>query len=385
MFFRKRKSLLSGHHPDYIILGALFFLLLAGFLILSSASSDLGKIKFNDTYHFIKGQFLKGFLPGVAGFLLGYFIYYRYLKKFAPFLFLINIFLLVAVFTPLGYQAHGSFRWINLGPLSFQPSEFLKITFIIYLASLLSSSHMKNLKQGWKAYFLFVFVCAIAGGLIFLQPATTMAVIILASGVVMYIYSGAPVKQLLLTGLIGVVLIGFLVAVTPYRFYRFAPFWNSTIGGAVPSFKINIEATDTFHIDQSKMAIGSGGLTGVGFGQSTSKYNLLPEPMGDSIFAVIGEEFGFIGSVFIIFLYALIFWKGTYIVKKSHDDFAKLCVLGFISVISIQAIIHIAANSGLLPFTGVPLPLISYGGTSLAVTLTMFGIIAGISKRSSLI
>ena len=142
---------------------------------------------------------------------------------------------------------------------------------------------------------------------------------------------------------------------------------------------------DSFHLEQSLIAIGTGGLWGVGFGKSTGKYNVLPEPMGDSIFAVIAEEFGFLGVSLVILAYLILFWRGTTLIKRSHDDFAKLCLLGFVSVISLQAIVHIAANSGLLPFTGVPLPLISYGGTSFAVTLTMMGMIANISRYTSMI
>lgn len=373
----------SGHRPDYLILGLILFLLLAGFIFLSSASSDVGKIRFNDTYYFLKSQVLKGLIPGILGFLAGYFIYYRRWKKFAAILFLINIGLLMAVFTPLGYSSNGSTRWLNLGPLSFQPSELLKLTFVIYLASLFSSAQMKSSKKGWKTYWLFLFVCAIAGGLVLLQPATTMVVIVIGAGAIMYFYSGASWKQLAVTMLIGLVGIAGLALISPYRFNRLAPYWNAIAGKVNPSWQVTEVSSDRFHLNQSLIAIGTGGLTGVGFGKSTSKYSVLPEPMGDSIFAVIAEEFGFFGVLIIIGSYLVIFWKGTILVKRSHDDFAKLCILGFISVLAIQTIIHIAANTGLLPFTGVPLPLISYGGTSLAVTLTMFGIIGNISRHTS--
>lgn len=381
----KKIVLSSRHKPDYIFLGVTLFLIIAGFFFLSSASSDLAKIKYNDALFFVKNQFLKGFLPGLVGFIFAYFIYYRYLKKISPFLFAANLLALFLVFTPLGFKSHGSARWIDLGFISFQPSEFLKITFILYLAGLLSSNQLRDLKKSWKVYWIFLFVSAVVGGLIFLQPATTTAVIILSAGAIIYLFSGASWKQIALTFLLGLIAIALLALITPYRLYRIAPYWNTLAEKFFPSLilKGNIEKVDKFHLEQALSSISAGGLKGVGFGKSTSKYSVLPEPMGDSIFAVIAEEFGFIGSLAVISSYMIIFWRGTKLMKKTHDDFAKLCLLGFLSVISLQAIIHIGANSGVLPFTGVPLPLISYGGTSFAVTLTMIGIIANISRYSS--
>ncbi len=135
-------------------------------------------------------------------------------------------------------------------------------------------------------------------------------------------------------------------------------------------------------MNQSRISIGAGGVSGVGFGESTSKYSVLPEPMGDSIFSVIAEEFGFIGSMVVMILYGIVFWRGTDIVKKSRDDFARLVTLGFVSIITIQMLIHVGANSGIVPFTGIPLPFVSYGGTALAISLTMIGVIANISRHT---
>lgn len=372
-----------GHRPDYIIIGAGLFLVLIGFLFLSSASSDLAKIKYNDTYYFLKHQIVNGFFPGLLGFFVGMGIYYRRWKKFAPLLLLLNLVLLILVFTPLGYEAHGANRWVQLGPISFQPSEFLKITFVLYLASLLSSASLRNKKKGWETYWIFLLVSGVVAGLILIQPATTMVVIIVGAGAIMYFFSGASFKHLALTVLLGVVLIGLLAIATPYRLHRIAPFWNSIAQNVAPMFVLEGVEADRFHVNQSLTSIGTGGLFGVGFGKSTSKYSVLPEPMGDSIFSVIAEEVGFVGSVLVLGSYLLLFWRSTALVKNSHDDFARLFVLGFISIIMIQTTIHVAANSGLLPFTGVPLPFISYGGTSLAVSMTMLGIMAGVSKHAN--
>jgi len=389
MIFKRAFSIQSGHKPDYIILGVMLFLLLAGFLALASASSDIGKIRFDDTSYYLKQQLLKGLLPGLIGFAIGYFIYYRRWKKLALYLFLANIVLLILVFAPgIGMEIKGSHRWINLGAFSFQPSELLKITYILYIASLFSSARIKQMGGGWKTYGIFVLVSTLTGLLIFLQPATTMAIMIILAGVIVYFLSGKSFQQVaqIVTTIVGALLvIAMLAVITPYRLARIAPYWNPIAEKYFPSAMIKGGQNDSFHVNQALMAIGTGGITGVGFGKSTSKYSILPEPMGDSIFAVIAEEFGFVGSVILIVLFLVLFWRCTRLVTKSNDDFAKLAVAGFISIIAIQMITHVGANTGLFPYTGVPLPFVSYGGTALAVTLTMMGIISNVSRHSSLL
>lgn len=372
-----------GHASDTTLFIVILVLICGGFLFLSSASSDVAKIKYDDSYFFLKNQILKGFLPGLLGLVVGYLIYYRRWKRMSVILLGLNIVLLILVFTPLGYAAKGSHRWIELGPLSFQPSEFLKITFILYLANLLSSSALKKSKHTWQTYFLFLGVSLVIGLLIFIQPATTMAIIILGAGTIMYFFNGATFRQVILSGAVLCVIVGALVVATPYRFSRIMPFWNSVANRVAPSLVNESEQGDTFHVNQSLIAIGTGGVSGVGFGQSTSKYSVLPEPMGDSIFSVIAEEFGFVGSCIVLALYILLFWRMTDAIQRSHDDFARLVLLGFASVISIQTLIHIAANSGIFPYTGVPLPFISYGGTALAVFMTMMGIALNITRHTS--
>lgn len=390
MIFKRAFSIQSGHKPEYIILGVMLFLLLAGFLALASASSDIGKIRFDDTSYYLKQQLLKGFLPGLIGFAIGYFIYYRRWKKLALYLFLANIVLLVLVFVPgIGMEIKGSHRWINLGAFSFQPSELLKITYILYIASLFSSTRIKQMGEGWKTYGIFVLVSTLTGFLIFLQPATTMAIIIILAGVIVYFLSGKSFRQIaaqvVMTIAGAFLVVAMLAVITPYRLARIAPYWNPIAEKYFPSAVIKGDQNDSFHVNQALMAISTGGITGVGFGKSTSKYSILPEPMGDSIFAVIAEEFGFVGSVILIVLFLVLFWRCMRLVTKSNDDFAKLAVAGFISIIAIQMITHVGANTGLFPYTGVPLPFVGYGGTALAVTLAMMGIISNISRHSSLL
>lgn len=379
----RKKMRMLGHAPDGVFLFVSFTLIVAGLFALSSASSDIGALRFGSSFHFLESQILKGLLPGLILGALFYSIYYRRFKKVSFILFFLNIVLMVLVFTPFGYEAKGSYRWIDLGVFSFQPSELLKITFVIYLASLFSSTHTKSLKRSWKMTAVFAFLSIVVGSLILFQPATTMAVVILLSGGVMFLFHGARLKHIGVIFVVGVVVASAVVAFSDYRFDRFVPFWNSIVAEHIaPSLKVENVEVDSFHVDQSRISIGAGGVSGVGFGQSTSKYSILPEPIGDSIFSVIAEEFGFVGSSFIILCFSLLFWRGTDIVRRSRDEFAQLVVLGFISIITIQTLIHIGANSGVLPFTGVPLPFISYGGTALVVFLTMVGLIANISRHT---
>jgi len=368
-----------GHSPDYIFISCVVLLVFFGLVMLSSASSDLGKIKFNDTYYYLKHQLLYGLTLGIAGFLFASFINYRFWQKLAVPLLLISLLSLVLVFTPLGFSHSGSNRWLDLGLLSVQPAEFLKFSFIVYLAAWLSlkkekSSHRQtNILTG---YLPFLIISGLVAFLIIMQPSTTTVVIIMAAGLLVYFISGARLSFVLGTiclGLLGLILI---ISIThDYRLARIESYLKTFLGSEATNFQ-----SEGYHLNQALMAIGSGGVWGVGFGNSTTKFKYLPEPISDSIFAVIAEELGFVGAVFLIGIFILLFIRGIKIAKNSRDQFAKLATIGFISVIAIQTFINIAAISGILPLTGVPLPFISYGGTSLAVFLTMTGVIVNISK-----
>lgn len=360
----------NNHRPDYIFLSCLIILTVFGLAMLSSASSDLGKIKFNDTYYYLKHQLFYGLIPGIVGFLAGILIYYRFWQKLAVPMLILSAIGLTMVFTPLGFSHAGANRWLNLGPFSFQPAELLKITFIIYLAAWLSSKG-KNRQTDFLTGFLpFLFISASAAFLIFIQPSTTTVFIIMAAGLAVYFASGAKIRYIAIIALLGAIVLSSLIYLTPYRFERLSSYWsqeNNVLGSG-------------YHANQAVTAIGSGGLFGVGFGKSTTKFKYLPEPIGDSMFAVIAEELGFVGAFTLIAVFVIFVVKGFLIADKCPDQFAKLTVIGFTSIIAIQVFIHIAAISGLTPLTGVPLPFISYGGTSLVVFLTMAGIIVNISK-----
>jgi cell division protein FtsW len=366
-----RYSLANSHSrtPDYVIVLSTFFLVIFGLIMLTSASSDLGQEKFGDSYFYLKHQIVYGLSLGLIGFFAASNFYYRHYQKIAVPLLMISILLLILVFTPFGLTSGGATRWLQFGPISFQPSELLKITFIIYLASWLSNKTHRR-QSVWGGFIPFLVLCGLIAGLMILQPSTSIAVILMATALIVYFVSGARLSYIATTVVLGLVALLVISYLTPYRWARIMSFINPDAN----------TQTSSYQITQARIAIGSGGIFGVGFGKSTTKLHYLPQPIDDSIFAVLAEEFGFVGSVLLIFLFASLIIRSFILSKKSPDEFGKLLLVGFGSLIAIQTFVHIGAISGLLPLTGVPLPYISYGGTALAIFMTISGIIVNISK-----
>jgi len=357
---------------DIIIIAVCATLIVLGMAILASASSHLGTIQFGDPHHFIRHQFLFGFGVGIVAFFAAMFVPIKFLKKIAFVLLLLSIVGLVLVFTPLGGEFGTANRWIQIGDFQFQPSEILKITFIIYVAAWLTSKGKDRKKDFFEGLLPFLIICAIISGLLLAQPATSILVIIMLSALIVYFAGGIKLSFVAIMGLLGIVALGLIIIITPYRVERVASFINpdADIRGA------------GFHGRQALIAIGSGGLTGVGYGRSTLKIDFLPEPAGDSIFAVIAEEFGFLGSMFFISLYFLLVYAGFAGSTKARTDFGKLMLIGFSSIIGIQTFIHIASVSGIMPITGIPLPFISFGGTALVTFMAMAGLMVNITRNA---
>ncbi len=362
----------TSRAPDYPFLAVTLLLIIFGLVMLTSASSDIGKARFGDSYYYLKHQLLFGFLAGFIGFFIGYFMYYRIWERFAIPLLIVSIVLLILVFTPFGFRAYGAERWLNIFGVTIQPGEILKLTFLVYLASWVGKNISRS--RSFTGGFLpFLCLIGFVTALLIAQPATTIAAIIFGASIFMYFAAGAKFKFLALAIIVSVTALGTIVYFTPYRLARVTSFLNQskdTLGS-------------TYHINEALIAIGSGGITGVGFGQSTTKLKYLPEPISDSIFAIVGEELGFIGSMTVVFLFFFFVIRGLRIAKNAPDKFSQLLVIGFVSLVGIQAFINMAAISGLVPLTGVPLPFVSYGGTALAVLLTMSGIIANVSRYAS--
>ena len=357
--------------PDYFLIVSVFILIVFGLMALASASSDLGQKKFGDSYYYLKHQILYGLSFGLLGFFFASRVNYRRLEKPAFWLLAASVVFLLLVFTPLGFKAGGADRWVRFGPLTVQPAEIVKATFLIYLAAWLSRrpERSHSFKEGFAP---FLAISGLIAGLLLAQPSTATVFLIAFSALAVYFLSGARLSYIAAAVFLGVLALALVVYLTPYRFKRVQAFFNQ-----------NQQANERgsgFHLNQALIAIGSGGLWGAGYGNSLTKYSYLPEPIGDSIFAVIAEEFGFIGSAGLIAFYFFFLYRIFRISWKSSDNFAKYLSAGFGTVVGSQVFVNIAAISGVLPLTGVPLPFISYGGTALAASLTMMGVIANISK-----
>ncbi len=367
------RKIKNNNDIDKPLLISVLLLILFGLIMISSAGIIYSQTRFGDAYYFFKHQFLFGAIPGL---LIMYFVQkidYHYWKKIAFPLFLLAIIFLLLVFVPgIGMKVYGANRWINLGPISFQPSEMAKFALIIYLATWLESKGEKVIKDVYEGLIPFLGIVGLAGFLILKQPDMgTLGVLIFIS-MSMYFVSGARIAHLFTIGSFGMVAVFLLVKLEPYRFNRILAFLDRT----------NDPQGIGYQINQALLAVGSGGIFGLGLGHSRQKFNYLPEPVGDSIFAIIGEELGLIGAVLLIMLFMTLAFRGFRIAKKAPDEFGRLVAVGFVSWIVLQAFINISANIALVPLTGIPLPFVSYGGTSLIFLLFAVGVLMSISKQA---
>jgi cell division protein FtsW len=345
---------------------------------LAFVSGALGILPNNQDkfYNVLLNQLAFGLLGGIV--LLGICskIDYRFWRKYSFYILAGCLFLLGLVFVPsLGLKHGGAQRWIDLGPISFQPAEFLKLGFIMYFASWITwvKGREKNLKVG---LFIILSLIALISFMLLKQPDTKSLVLILASGVAMaFVSEVASWKHILIFGVIAVLCFGALVFYKPYLLDRLLTFRDPARDPLGSSYQLQ----------QSLIALGAGGVTGRGLGQSIQKFSYLPEPQGDSIFSVIGEELGFIGGLFVIILYLLFAMRGLRIASRAPDPFGRLLVTGIVIMIVAQSFLNIGSLTGLLPLTGVPLVFISQGGTSLLLSLAAVGIILNVSKQKKLI
>lgn len=341
-----------------------------GLFMLTSASSIPSFERFGDSYHLVKRQFFN-LLVGALGLWLMSRYEYQRLRKVALAGLLAAIVLLVVVLIPgIGLRTLGAQRWIELGPISFQPSEFAKLALIIYLATWLDRRRLSG-REGGLHLRTFLVLIGVMGGLILLQPDLGTLIVLCGIAVAMYFSSGAPYRQVGLIFLVGALALLVAISVAPYRLSRLTVFLN-------PGTDAQGEA---YHINQSLIAIGSGGLTGVGLGHSRQKFNYLPEASADSIFSVVAEETGFLMVVLLIVAYILLMLRGFRIARLAQDPFGRALAIGITSWLTIQSFVNIGALSGILPLTGVPLPFISYGGSSLIFLMVGIGILLNVSRN----
>ena len=356
------KSEKPGSVDKWLLLGV-FILSLFGILMVYDSSVAIAIRDFADQYYYARQQLMWLGL-GLVGLSIGSKIPYKIWYNAAlPFL-LGTLVLLLAVFIPgIGVRTMGAHRWINLGFTVLQPAEVAKFTIILYL-SVWFSHQEKN------RFWSFLLLLAMIEGLILLEPDLGTGVIILLIALSIYFFSNSPIKHLLTLLPIAAVGVILLALIAPYRAQRLITFFNPELDPLGSSYQIR----------QVLLSLGSGGWAGVGIGKSREKYEYLPEANTDSIFAIIGEEVGFVGALGVILAYVFIIWRGFRIATRAPDAFGSLFALGLTMWVAVQTIVNLGAMVALLPLTGVPLPFVSYGGSSLILLLSAMGILLNISK-----
>jgi cell division protein FtsW len=341
-----------------------------------SSSSALAAKKFGNAYYFLNRQSIF-VLAGIFALLVCRYFPYRLLRfSWSTYTIMgIAIFLLIAVHSPLGYTAGGAARWLHLGPISFQPSEFARLTMIIYLAYSLNRKHEegKNIDHFSIGMLPHLFFLSIFGGLILIQPDFGSVVILTTVTWIVLFVGGIRIKHLVVPLIPLLPVAGYIMVMEEYRLRRWLTFLNPWEN---PS-------SDGYQIIQSLMAFGLGGFWGTGLGKGYQKLFYLPEPHTDFIFSVIGEELGLIGVLVILGAYAFILKEGFMIAARTQDRFGALIATGLTTAIGIQACIHMGVALALLPTKGITLPFLSYGGTSLVLNMACIGLLMNIGGSRS--
>ncbi|HZV78218.1 MAG TPA: putative lipid II flippase FtsW [Candidatus Binatus sp.] len=358
--------------PDATLLIAAALLTAAGAIMVFSASSVVGITRYHDAAHFFKRELIWVALGALACW-LGVKLDYGALRRAAPWLLGIAVVLLVGVLFPhFGAVEGGARRWYEFGSFSFEPSEFAKIALIVFLATLLADRE-ESARDFSTVGFPALFSVGILFMLVLRQPDLGTATLFLMIAFVMLFAAGAQLRHLAIGVAVAVPALLAFVYATPYRRARFTAFLDP-----------NADPKGTgYHILQSLYGLGSGGVFGVGLGQSRQKFGYLPEQYTDFIFSVLGEELGFIGAAAVIVLFLLFTYRGLRIAMAAQDRFGFFLAVGITTAIALQAFINIGVVTSTWPVTGVPLPFISYGGTSLVMSLFGVGLLASISRGRS--
>ncbi len=363
----------TGHAPDYWLLTTVLMLVMFGTVMVFSASFAIGiEEEGGNSYYYLTRQLI-WVVIGLAALLVTMNIDYHVWRRLAlPGMVLVLILLAVVVLIPAaGVEAWGATRWIPLGPLSFQPSEIAKPILVIYLAEWLSQkgAKIRHFSYGLVPFAIFL---GLLIGLVMLQPDLGTSAVLASIGIGMFLVAGADLVQF--SGLIATGGVAFLVMAlgASYRRARILIFLNPD---ADPQ---NLG----WQLKQARLALGSGGIFGLGLGASRQKFAWLPAAQNDAIFAVIGEELGLIGCSFVLLLFLVLAWRGYRVATKAPDAFGSLVAVGIVTWLIFQAAINIGGITLTIPFTGVPLPFISYGGTSLAVSLASIGFLLNVSRQT---
>ena len=310
---------------------------------------------------------------GIVALIIASRIDYKIWRRFAPHLFILALVLTAAVFIPgLGFEHGGGRRWLSLGALTAQPSEFLKVAAIVMAATYFAAIRAKIVDFRWGLGGLALLL-ALPAGILLLQPDLGTLGIIVMSVLAVFFAAGAKLRDVALVIVLGILTIAALSTFVPYVHDRVAIFLNPSLSPQAEGYQIR----------QSLIAIGSGGLAGRGFGQSVQKFTYLPEPMGDSIFAVAAEEFGFVGSVALIGVFLALALRGFSVAARAADPFGGFLAVGISTYLVIEAFVNIGAMLGLAPLTGIPLTFISQGGSAMLASLGAAGILLSVSRRAA--
>ncbi|MDP2708680.1 MAG: putative lipid II flippase FtsW [bacterium] len=369
-WFNKLISARNEREADKPLLYISAAIVVFGLVMLSSASSIIAYNTYGDSYYFFKHQIF-GLGLGLAAAWIFSKIDYHLWRKYALGLLIVSVILLLLVFIPgLSAKWGNSRSWINIFGFSLQPSEFVKITFLLYLAAWLEG-RKKKLEEISGGLGPFIAVLGLIALLMLLQPDLGTLIIIGITSLIVYYVGGGRTRHILLIVIAGLIAVSVLVQLKPYQADRFRCWLD-------PSYSTQDAC---YQINQSLIAVGSGGFWGRGLGASRQKFFYLPEAQNDAIFSIISEETGLIFSSILILLFVALFYRGFLIAKSAPDDFGKILALGIVSWIAIQAIINIGGMVNAMPMTGVPLPLVSYGGSAMLAALASLGILANISKQ----
>ena len=354
---------------DYLLLLCIIIISLFGLVMIYSASYVWATYKFHDAFKFVKTQGLFLFISYIMMYFILKIPYTKYLK-YANIIFIICLILLILVLIPgIGSIRNGSRSWFGIGGFGIQPSEFTKLGIIIFTSKYLTyyEKQLADIKHGVLPILIALFLVF---GFIMLQPDFGTGVIIVMSIIVLLFVSGVPVSFFLKLGIIGLLGVVGLIIMAPYRLKRIISFmnpWTDPLGSG-------------FQIIQSLYAIGPGGLLGMGLGKSIQKHFYLPEPQTDFIFAIISEEFGFLGILFVSILFLIIIYRGFHIAIYCENKFGKYLAFGITFQLAFQTMLNLMVVVGLIPVTGVTLPFLSYGGSSLLITMLSMSILLNISK-----
>jgi len=370
---------LEKHNINYTLLALFIAIIFIGFVMLFSSSIIIAVKKFDDKYYFIRHQLIFAIIPSIILFFSFTFINYKIIKKYYLVIFGVSLLLLILVLIPGIGQAHGGARsWIGIGPIPFQPAEIMKFSLIVFLAVVFEKlgKEIKDFKQGFVPYVVVFCFVAI---LLLLQPDLGTLSILYVVSLAIYFTAGGRKRHILLWVLASILCLMLFLKI------------DQSFSGGIRTTRINLflhpeqysKRAEGYHVNQAMIAVGTGGPFGRGIGNSVQKFSYLPEVIADSIFAVIAEELGFFLSVGFLSLYFFFLWNALTVAKNAPDNFSKYFTVGVVAWIGFQVFVNVGAMIRLFPLTGVPLPLVSYGGTSMWVMSIACGMVLNISRYCS--